>query len=444
MRDLRSPPLNRDSDQAEEICYLHRSVLRILVTTSTFPVHTSDGTPRFVYDLADALTTHAEITVLAPGAPGASNDERLGALNIHRFRYFPARRLQVLALGQGMRDNLRRSWLARLQVLPFLVCQALATRSLARSLRVDVVNAHWLVPQGLTAAWARGRGRRFALVLHVHAGDVYLLRTLPFGSAIARYVYRRADAIFADGTHVRDTLDELLGFPSGAVVQPMGVHQATFSRHTSPTLTGEQTGHIETPFPNGFILFVGRLSEKKGAIYLIRAMQIVLKREPTIGLVIIGEGPEEMRLRAEVEHLDLGQTVRLLGKKSHKEIAGYLQACRVSVVPSIIDSRGETEGMPTVVLEALASGVRVVGSAVDGIPDVLRHWENGWLCPEKDPDALAKQILAALDDPTPSTIVEAALETAGRHTWEQVALNYMQCIQRLSTAQSDGDSGQNE
>ena len=413
-------------------------MLRILVTTSTFPVHTSDGTPRFVYDLADALTAHAEVTALAPDASGASNSERIGALDIHRFRYFPVRRLQVLALGEGMRDNLRRSWLARLQIPSFLVCQALATRSLARSARVDVVNAHWLVPQGLTAAWARGRRRRFGLVLHVHAGDVYLLRTLPFGRAIARYVYRRADAIFADGSHVRDTLDDLLGFASGARLQPMGVRSATFARDIAPDSPGEQTANSETPFPDGFILFVGRLSEKKGTIYLVRAMQAVLKEHPSMGLILIGEGPEESRLKTEVDQLGLAGTVRFVGRRSHPEIARHLRACRVAVVPSIIDSRGETEGMPTVVLEALASGVRVVGSAVDGIPDVLRHQENGWLCREKDPDALAEQILAALADPTPSTVVEAALETAGRHTWENVALNYMRCFERFETAERPG------
>ena len=110
----------------------------------------------------------------------------------------------------------------------------------------------------------------------------------------------------------------------------------------------------------------------------------------------------------------------------------------MSVVPSIIDSHGETEGMPAVVLEAMASGVGVVGSAVDGIPDVLRHRENGWLCPEKDPEALAEQILVALADPTPSNVVSTALETAGRHDWSQVAANYMRCLERVNDAARPG------
>ena len=137
--------------------------LRVLITTSTFPIHLDDGHPRFIYDLADALAAHAEVTVLAPDSPDAVRRERMGALDVHRFSYFPLRNLQRLALGRGMRDNLRASWLARFQVPLYLLRQALAIRALVRRLRIDVVNAHWLVPQGLTAAWARGRRPRFKL-----------------------------------------------------------------------------------------------------------------------------------------------------------------------------------------------------------------------------------------------------------------------------------------
>jgi glycosyltransferase involved in cell wall biosynthesis len=100
-------------------------------------------------------------------------------------------------------------------------------------------------------------------------------------------------------------------------------------------------------------------------------------------------------------------------------------------VPSIIDSRGETEGMPTVVIEAMAAGVPVVGSAVDGIPDIIRHGENGWLCREKDPEHLAETILAALDQSDDQRIRRAAAQTAEQHDWPRVAERYMEVFERL-------------
>jgi glycosyltransferase involved in cell wall biosynthesis len=291
-----------------------------------------------------------------------------------------------------------------------------------------VVNAHWIVPQGLTAAWALGKRRKAKLVLHIHAADVYLLRRLPFGRAIARYVVRRADAIFSAGSHVRDSLDELLGFPSGAQLQPMGVHLERFCALPEGASAAGSDGF---PFRQGYLLFVGRFVEKKGTVYLLRSLPRVLERFPGLGLVLVGSGTDEPALRHEVERLGLGQSVRFVGRKSHDELVTLLSRCRVAVVPSVIDSRGETEGMPTVVVEAMSTGVRVVASAVDGIPDIIEHGQNGWLCREKDADDLAEKIVPALEDPTPSLVTRSAMETSKRFGWRQVAENYLQCVRGL-------------
>lgn len=402
---------------------------RVLITTSTFPVHPDDGIPRFIHDLAQSLSAHAQVTVLAPHAKGATRDERLDDVDVHRFSYFRPLRLQRLALGQGMLENLRGSLLAKVQIPSYLVRQATATRRLIRQKNIDVVNAHWLVPQGVTSAWAC-RGGIARLVLHVHAGDVYLLKRLRFGGAIARYVVSRSVAVLADGSHVRDTLDELLGFKSGAMLQPMGADTTKFGRNAASASTQGIAGDCRETFPQGFLLFVGRMSEKKGVIYLVRALPAVRERFPSVGLILIGDGPERSNVEREVRRLQLGDAVRFLGRRSHAEIVGYLHSCHVAVVPSIIDSYGETEGMPTVVVECLAAGVRVVGSAVDGIPDVLRHRENGWLCREKDPADLAEKIVSALEDPADSAIPRNAVATATDHEWGKVAERYMKHLER--------------
>jgi len=408
--------------------------MRILVSTSTFPVTLDDGIPRFVYDLADSLADHAPVTVLAPGAPNARKREKLGSVDVRRFSYFLPRSTQRLALREGMRDNLKSSWLAKLQVPCFVARQALATRSLAQRQKIDVVNAHWLVPQGLTAAWACGRRKRFKLLLHVHAGDVYLLRKLRQGRKLARYVIRRTDGVFADGSHVRASLDELLGFSSNAKLQPMGVHRDVFGRIDSAADSSSEEVAESSSFPEGFILCFGRMAEKKGMIYLVRAMPQICERFPGLGLVLIGSGPEESRLRQEVKALGLENVVRFVGRKPHAEIVRYLHQCRVAVVPSIIDRLGETEGMPTVVVEAMAAGVPVVGSRVDGIPDVIRSGKNGWLCREKDPQDLADKILSVLNAKDQSAVIKGALETARLHDWKQVAENYMSCLRNMLPA----------
>ena len=403
--------------------------MRILVTASTFPQTIDDGSPRFVYDLAEALSAHAEVSVLAPHCSRAKRKETMGSVDVRRFRYFwpPAWQLLTPGKGRGMRERMREHWFAKFQVIPFLISQAWATRGLIRKMSVDIVNAHWLVPQGLTAAWAIGRGTRPSLVLHVHAGDVYMLRKMKIGRRIARYVVTRSAVIFADGSHVRDSLDELLGYPSGAILQPMGVHRDAFAPCSS---TIDPDEDLQRQYPSGFLLSVGRMVEKKGTIYLVRAMPQVLHHYPDLKLVLIGDGPERRKLADEVSRQGLLDSVVFLGKLPHSTVSRYLRNCRLAIVPSIIDSQGETEGMPTVVLEAMAAGVVVVASAVDGIPDVLRHNDNGWLCREKDPSDLSEKIVTALKFDSIDSLADSAIKTSELYDWPVVARNYMSRIEQ--------------
>ena len=150
-------------------------------------------------------------------------------------------------------------------------------------------------------------------------------------------------------------------------------------------------------------------------------MPDILRQHPQLGLVIIGGGPQESRLYQEVVQLGLKRWVQFVGGQAHQEVIRYFHNCRVAVVPSITDQIGRTEGMPAVIAEALAAGARVVASAVGGIPDIIQHAHNGWLCKEKDPHDLAQKILTALAEPHDSPVLQRAQETAALLDWSVVA-----------------------
>jgi glycosyltransferase involved in cell wall biosynthesis len=399
-------------------------LLRVLISSGTFPLRIDDGLPRFVYDLAEALAPHCAVTALVPDAPGAARRERMGGVAVRRFTYVRPRSFQSLAYGDGMGDNLRASLLARLQVPSYVWCQARATRRLAGEEGVDIVNSHWMIPQGLSSALARGPSAAFRHVVTLHGGDIYMLRNLPFGRALARFILGRTDFVFAVSSNVRDRLDELLGSASGAVLQPVGVRVGMFR--------GDQGIEPVTPsFDNGYLLFVGRLNAIKGVEYLLRAMPKILERHPRLGLVLLGYGPMEQQLRREVRQLGIDSAVEVVGRRPHGEVARYVRGCRAVVVPSIVEEDGRAEGMPTVVIEAMACGARVVGSAAGGIPDVIRHGENGWLCRHRDPDDLAAKTLLALGDPPDSSTVRRARETAARFDWPEVASRYLEAFESV-------------
>jgi glycosyltransferase involved in cell wall biosynthesis len=123
----------------------------------------------------------------------------------------------------------------------------------------------------------------------------------------------------------------------------------------------------------------------------------------------------------------LQDVVAFLGPLSHSEVVEHLHRASVACVPSIIDSRGETEGMPTVVIEAMASGLRVVGSNVDGIPDLLKNRINGWLAAPADSKELAEALRAALSEPS-DVISQRAIADSAQHDWSKVADEYAAAV----------------
>lgn len=397
---------------------------RVLIMTSTFPPESGDGTPRFILDLAKSLQPWMSVEILTPHSPGSKRADIVEGVDVKRFRYFFPSRAQILTSDSGLAANIRTSWAARLQSPFLIVAQVVALLRSVKRFRPAVVNCHWLVPQGLAAAVAR-TFVRFPIVLHVHAADAYLLRRIPLGGLIARFVVSRSAAVLADGSHVRSVLDNLLGYQSGASLRPMGVWSSQFemARHAD--------GEVPDT-PDEFVLFVGRLVEKKGVEYLIRAMVSIRHPRPNMELVIIGDGPLRIDLVALADELALSAQVHFLGSQDHRVVAALMHKANVICVPSIVDSRGETEGMPTVVLEAMAAGARVVGSAVDGIPDVLRDVDNGWLVEPADQQSLAAGILAALTHPEGDVIAARGSKTAMRHDWRAVAEEYASVLQEAA------------
>lgn len=398
--------------------------MRVLLSASTFPLQRDDGMPRFVWDLARALSDQVEVAVLAPGAPDAPSEESWDGVRVRRFTYFVPRSWQRLTYGDGIDVNLRRSWRARATPPFFLAAQARATRALVAEQAIDVVNSHWILPQGLTAALARGRGHRFAHVATLHGGDAHLLARLPGASGIARFILGRTDALLASSTSVRDVFDGALGAASGAGIQPMGVHVKAFREAVPPD---------EPPFPEGYLLYVGRLQEIKGVEHLLRALPRVREQHPGVGLVVVGYGEREAALRAQAGSLGIADAVHFTGQQPAPAVARWLRGCRAAVVPSVRMPGGRSEGMPTVVLEALAAGAPLVATRTGGIPDVVRPGQNGWLCRDRDPEDLAGRILEALAAGREG-VAEAAAATADAHDWKQVAAHYLEVFERVTRA----------
>ncbi|HLC21309.1 MAG TPA: glycosyltransferase, partial [Candidatus Methylomirabilis sp.] len=153
-------------------------------------------------------------------------------------------------------------------------------------------------------------------------------------------------------------------------------------------------GYSSTPL----ILGIGRLVEKKGFRYLLGAAELLKKRGVSFRCILIGEGPERARLGALSEHLNLDGIVEFAGALSNDRVREYLAPPNLLVAPSVYASDGERDGIPTVLVEAMACGVPVVSTRVSGIPELISNKENGLLVPDRDEVALADAIGRLLTD----------------------------------------------
>ncbi len=144
------------------------------------------------------------------------------------------------------------------------------------------------------------------------------------------------------------------------------------------------------------VLFVGRLTEKKGCSYLIQAMAKVQSQIPDVELVIVGDG--ELRPQLEEMSAKLLKRYRFEGMQPPEVVRSWMNRAMLLAVPSVTAANGNTEGLPTVAVEAQAMGLPVVGSLHAGIPQAVIHGETGFLTSERDWEGLAEYILRLLQD----------------------------------------------
>jgi glycosyltransferase involved in cell wall biosynthesis len=147
------------------------------------------------------------------------------------------------------------------------------------------------------------------------------------------------------------------------------------------------------------IISIGRLIEKKGFSDLISACALLRSGGRKFQCIIIGEGPLEESLRAQIAAEDLKQCVTLTGPQTQAEIAKRLTHATVFALPCTHEAGGGMDNLPTVIMEAMAAGLPVISTSLAGIPEMVEDGANGKLIPERDPAALAAALEKLLDDP---------------------------------------------
>ena len=361
---------------------------RVLMLTSTLPRWAGDAEPGFVLDLARELNTDFSIELIAPHAPGAARTETMQGVPVRRYRYWLPR-WQAIAYQGGMAWRIRENPL-RLMQLPFFFGALVWTtmRRLRREPRVDLIHAHWLIPQGLAALVARRLVNRSVPILCTsHGGDLFGLR----GRLLKRLkqaILRRCDGISVVSRAMATKVQEIAPGVEPEVI-PMGTD---LKRRFVPVIKPEARDAAR-------VVFVGRLVAKKGLEHLLDALHRLRQEDVPFYAEIVGHGPLAEALADRAHSLGLDDRVRFAGPVSHDSLAQHYQPAGVAVFPFVETADGDQEGFGLVMVEAMGCGCAVIASDLPAVRDVIRNGETGILVPSNDPHALAAAIREALEHP---------------------------------------------
>ena len=363
----------------------------ILFLTSSYPKAKGEPSGIFLHYLAKELKAAGwRVLVQAPNFPGGKGEETIDGIEVHRFDYF-FRAWQGLCYRSGILTNLRQSPYLWLQV-PFFLCSMLFHAALLiRRKKIDVIHAHWALPQGLVTSVLQSLVD-VPVVLTVHGGDAFAFRGR-IGTALKRFALRNVDACTANSSGTQEQIRKCRQSLDVKLI-PMGVD----AEHFHPESL-QQNIRKELRIPGEMILFVGRLVEKKGVEHLLNAMPSVISAYPQAVLVIVGEGTQRQGLEELAQRLGIQPWVRFLGRIPNDELPKYYVAADVFVGPSVVDKFGDTEGLGIVFLEAAACQVAMIGTSVGGISDVLIDKVTGAQIDPNDSDQLAREVKRLLQDP---------------------------------------------
>ena len=344
--------------------------MKILLISSVYPRFEADQEVPWLRTSVSLLkNAGCEIAVVAPSHRGLKNHE-IDGVKVHRFRYAPAK-LEFLTHDEGAPSKMAKNPLLQLLAIPYIILGSFFTLKICLKFKPHIIHVHWPFPHGFMAFFAK-IFYRVPIILNFYGAELLLMRKKKWIKPFLKFFIKHANSVFAISGFTAKKVEEI--YPRKIEILPYGT---TF--FNSSAVEGRPKGEVYR------ILFVGRHIERKGLEYLIKAAAMLDSDKFQIRIAGVGDLTEKLKEQAP-------EQVLFLGKLPKEELAKEYQNANCFVLPAIVDSKGDTEGLGVVLIEATEYGLPVIASDVGGIPDIVIDRKTGLLVPEKNPEALAAAI----------------------------------------------------
>jgi len=286
-----------------------------------------------------------------------------------------------------------------------------------KGIKFDIIHAHYSWPCGALGVKLKEK-HHFPLVITEHT-HITLRKRIRNNDKLLKWIWRNTDALIRVNKLDIDMIQnfeptlKVYYIPNGYTPRRLPHIEKEYARK-----------QINVPLNKKVLFSLGRLLDYKGHKYLIKAMSIVGKERDDVMCFIGGSGPLRTKLQEQIDRLGLQDHVKLLGFVPDDQLALWMNAADIFVLPSL------SEGNPTVMFEALGVGLPFVGTTVGGIPEIITSKDYGLLCPPADPKCLAEKILIAFEKEWDK---EKIRKYAEQFTWENIAKRVLDVYRKAIT-----------
>lgn len=371
--------------------------MKVCLLTHAYPRFPNDTTAPFVEMTAETLEKHGvNVTVLTPETPKFARTATDHTVNLQTYQYFFPRHLQLLGYSNTLINDCALKKYVYL-LAPFLfLFGILHLFYLHRKHRFDLIHTFWLLPNGFIGAvvsWLC----RVPLMVALRGSDIFISKQNPVFKWMARWTLKRARMVTSVTPAFFPDLEDFGVLKEKIRLVPNGSHPNLFPVPPLSRLS-ELRQQLSIPEANVIIFALGRIVLKKGFDFLIQALSLVKEKIPNVTLVIGGDGTDLHRLKIMAKEFNVSESIRFPGTINREDVPAYFHVCDIFTLPAVFDPKGNVDGCPNVILEAMACGKPVVASNISGIPVVVKDGETGILVEEKNVTQLAEALIVLLTD----------------------------------------------
>ncbi|MFD1427263.1 glycosyltransferase involved in cell wall biosynthesis [Kroppenstedtia sanguinis] len=392
--------------------------LKILVISHMYPNPANPMSGVFVHNQVKAMKQMGlDIQVVSP---------------IPRFPLYPKWRVYTRFPRKAVMDGIPIHYVpARMfpgglffQAFGYLYYQALVReiQQLKESFAFDLIHCHTIFPDGYAGTLLK-KVFSVPVVSTIHGSDI---RLYPFRSKgvleRTEVALRSCDHIVAVSNGLKRDAQRLV-----AGVEATTIYNGFDPKRFYPRSQKVAREHLQLPEQEKIILYVGNLYKVKGIEYLIDAFAIVADQHPEFHLYLVGDGPLRGPLKKRSREKGIEGRIHFTGRRPHDEIPWWVNSSDVVALSSL------SEGLPSILLEAMGCGKPVVATDVGGVSEILQHRKTGFLAKPKDPEDLVHylRILLMDDEGLAHDMGERAYAESGSHTWQKNAERMVKLYDQL-------------